>query len=279
MRNNNPQQVEVIIVDDPWAAYGKPLPGEGPPPARSARSIYEVQRSRWPVWSAAALFTTLVHSLLIGSLLLGTPARKYQRPMNDGGDASAQDATAGEFVSTLIFIDDHAVSSSQEQDDSAYRIKRPASKQKTSRQQDIAIISDAPQVEIAGSENGTSTDSTSMEAVGDTNGRAMLFGRYMGQIKARIERAWNYPVNSSLTSFSCTVQIKQSRQGEVIEVTMTHCDTDAAWQLSLANAIQAASPLSAPPDETVFTELVTLNFDASNLPAIHSAIAHQSMLN
>ena len=91
----------------------------------------------------------------------------------------------------------------------------------------------------------------------------------MGQIKARIERAWDYPANSSLKSFQCTVQIKQNRKGEVQEVTMTQCINDPAWQLSLAKAIQAASPLSAPPNEKVFTEVITLTFDA-NAPATHA---------
>jgi hypothetical protein len=128
----------------------------------------------------------------------------------------------------------------------------------------LAVLSSVPQLEISGLETGTDADSPDTEAVGDAKGRAMLFGRYMGQIKARIERAWVYPADNVSTNFECTVQIKQSKRGDVLEVAMTRCANSAVWQLSLAKAIQAASPLPAPPDDAVFSELVTLKFSTFN---------------
>jgi hypothetical protein len=91
----------------------------------------------------------------------------------------------------------------------------------------------------------------------------MLFGRYMGQISARIQRAWirpRTPVEDG--SFSCRVQISQDRSGVVQEVALQECNGDLHWQASLIQAIQTASPLPAPPDATVFSNLLTLELSS-----------------
>ncbi len=101
------------------------------------------------------------------------------------------------------------------------------------------------------------------EAAGDAAGHAMLFGRYMGQVIARIERAWVRPRSPLADSpFRCRVQITQGKQGDVREVMIVECNGDGRWQASLAAAIQTASPLPAPPDPSVFADKLILSFDS-----------------
>ena len=104
------------------------------------------------------------------------------------------------------------------------------------------------------------TDSASpAEDPGDSE----LFGRYMGQVSARIERAWlrpRTPVGDLL--FSCRVRIEQDAHGAIQEITLVRCNGSTRWQLSLVQAIQSASPLPAPPDPTLFKRTFSLSFQA-----------------
>jgi len=56
-------------------------------------------------------------------------------------------------------------------------------------------------------------------------------------------------------------------RGEVQEVTLQRCNDDPTWQVSLVQAIQRASPLSAPPNEDVFSDVITLSFAANSIAA------------
>ena len=105
------------------------------------------------------------------------------------------------------------------------------------------------------------------DAEGNDAQRAQLMGMYMGQITARIDRAWSRPRTAIGTPgtarFNCQVQITQGERGDVTEVTLRSCNGDTRWQLSLVAAIQSASPLPAPPDPSVFEGQLALSFDAS----------------
>lgn len=93
------------------------------------------------------------------------------------------------------------------------------------------------------------------------SGFAVLYGRYLGQIQARIERAWLRPrtaIGSDL--FRCQVRIEQKRNGTVGDITLQSCNGTLAWQESLVRAIDNASPLSAPPNPAVYTPHVELVF-------------------
>jgi len=259
MTSHDLPEVEVINKDDVWSAFGNPLPDPDSSELAESKESSNKAELRWPIWSVGAFFTVTLHTLLLCALTLGSPARKYQKPMTERASTSAMDATQGEFVSQLILINDHAISTEDQADPSYVSVE---SKQVT-RQQPFVEVAAASQPEVAGSESGTDSLSPNREATGDGNGRAMLFGRYMGQIKARIERAWVYPSSTSLHSFQCRVQIRQTRNGDVQEVMLLRCNADPAWQISLVKAIQAASPLSAPPDDTVFSQVITLSFDAT----------------
>lgn len=108
---------------------------------------------------------------------------------------------------------------------------------------------------------------------GDAAERALLFGRYTGQIDARIERIWEKPQspihdtadtgasqNSDL--FSCQVQIRQDARGNVLEVLLLRCDASEAWRESLVVAINQASPLPDPPIPAVFASAINMTFTA-----------------
>ena len=114
----------------------------------------------------------------------------------------------------------------------------------------------AARVEIDDNADSATQES---EAPGDASGRAFMFGRYMGQITARISRAWSRPRTPvGGEEFACRIQINQDHTGLVKEVTLKQCNGDARWQLSLVHAIESASPLPAPPDPTVFAASLTL---------------------
>lgn len=113
-------------------------------------------------------------------------------------------------------------------------------------------------------------------AAGDPARQSMLFGRYVGQIDARVQRAWRRPrsrVNvmhvintddnaTAHHAFRCQAQISQDSKGNVTEIELTRCNGSPEWQLSLIRAIHSASPLPAPPDPTVFTNVLAIAFEA-----------------
>jgi hypothetical protein len=105
-------------------------------------------------------------------------------------------------------------------------------------------------------------DSGSARDDGQT-GLGAQYGRYLGQIHARIDRAWLRPRTAiGAPIFQCQVQVDQDGVGRVQEVTLLQCEGAASWQLSLVHAIEAASPLPAPSDAAVFVHHVVLEFRA-----------------
>ena len=102
---------------------------------------------------------------------------------------------------------------------------------------------------------------TGANAIGGGPGLAALYGRYLGQVRARIERAWLRPrtvIGSDL--FRCRVRIDQDPSGRVGEVILQRCNGTPEWQQSLVRAIADASPLSAPPNPAIFTPHIDLEF-------------------
>lgn len=253
--------VEVITADDFWTQFGSPSPD---PHRLSSPSNTEFRCRRWGARAAATLLTLAIHAALVGTAFLGSAGRPPLKPLNEGASASSQSDNATEFVSVMLLLSDHSITPpDQLPDDSAYATHNVAD----SLAKDAVLLTSINKPkppEISGSDGGTDESAPTAEAMGDEAGRAMLFGRYMGQIKARIERAWEYPTEAGASwKFECKVQIKQNTRGEVLEVTLQRCGDDPAWQISLVHAIQSASPLSAPPSDTVFTDLMTLSFSAN----------------
>ena len=97
--------------------------------------------------------------------------------------------------------------------------------------------------------------------VADAGRLSKMYGRYVGQVTARIDRAWLRPRTAiGATDFSCQVRITQDGAGNVLELMLEQCKGNTRWQLSLVQAIQSASPLPAPPDPDVFSRTLHLAF-------------------
>jgi colicin import membrane protein len=88
---------------------------------------------------------------------------------------------------------------------------------------------------------------------------AGLLARYVSEIQARIERAWNRPP-SARAGLKCTVFVSQVPGGTVTNVRLGECNGDAAVQQSVTLAVFRASPLPAPPDPSLFERNLRLVF-------------------
>lgn len=95
------------------------------------------------------------------------------------------------------------------------------------------------------------------------SGLGTMYGRYLGQIHARIDRAWLRPRTAvGAPIFQCQVQLDQDGLGRIQGVTLLQCNGSASWRLSLVHTIEAASPLPAPPTRAVFAPHVLMAFRA-----------------
>lgn len=257
MSKHQPISVEILDEAGMWRLLS--------PPERLRRTMLQLPRPRHVGVSVmAAVLAVSLHLMLFG-VIFGTAGRPVHKPMPDadGAAASALHSQSGEWMTVLMLINEHGISAPDDGDmQLADLIPPPSPVSKETLKLTGSLQSSAPpSVPVAGSESGTDEQSPTAEATGNGAGRALMFGRYMNQVKARIERAWTYPVAGQAGRFQCRAQIRQDKAGQVKEVTLQRCDADAAWQMSLVQAIQQAAPLSAPPDESVFSEMITLNFD------------------
>jgi TonB C terminal len=126
----------------------------------------------------------------------------------------------------------------------------------------ITAASELATVGLDAALDQASDPALSEDSEGDAASSA-LFGRYVGQIDARIQRAWRRPRDPvEQEIFSCRARIEQNASGAIKEVTLERCNGNSRWQLSLLHAIQQASPLPAPPDPGVFKSVLHLDFRA-----------------
>jgi hypothetical protein len=226
--------------------------------------------------------TLSLHGLAFQSLILGSGNHKPRQPDIQGVSAMrAGFATTPAEELVLVMIADAA----KEDVGLADPITSLAPQ---SQKPSIAILSPDVLVTVdVDSEDRASDDSAPVApTAGDPAVRALMFGRYTGQISARIERAWNRPgspvndpklsamrdANNASTAanetFRCRVQIRQDNRGNVQEVLLLKCNGTEVWRHSLVVAINQSSPLPAPPVPTVFTRSVTMTFESrAYLPA------------
>lgn len=116
------------------------------------------------------------------------------------------------------------------------------------------VLSALPASGVSAAKDTQSADSSSL---------GLMYGRYVGQIHARIDRAWQRPRTSIGASiFQCQVQVDQDSVGRVDQITLLQCNGNTRWRLSLVHAIEAASPLPAPPNPAVFARHIILEFRA-----------------
>jgi hypothetical protein len=135
-------------------------------------------------------------------------------------------------------------------------------------------ISPPSRVAIAEERAGDNQGESAASDTGNTSNGARLLGIYSGQIHDRIERGWRRPRtpvdeltersvrDQSEDLFICQVRIVQDATGNIQEVLLTSCNGSAAWKQSLVAAVKQSSPLPAPPDPSVFSRTVVLQFTA-----------------
>ena len=213
----------------------------------------------------------LLHAILFQSVLLGAQAAKVRRPVVQGAGAARVLSRAAPSE-TLILLN---LSTPVKRD--AQLMEDLASEGSLSPNFPVTLISpdSLPHFDIRADLATDDKKADAPIASGDPLERAALFGRYTGQIDARIDRAWRRPrtpVDATSTVkqprlldhlFKCQVRILQDRQGIVHEVQLLECNGTATWRQSLVTAILAASPLPAPPKPTVFSDALTLTFVAN----------------
>lgn len=65
--------------------------------------------------------------------------------------------------------------------------------------------------------------------------------RYVGEVTARIQRAWAVPVTAH--DLHCRVHLQLDSAGEVRSITLQACDVEPSLQASIRDAIHHAAPL------------------------------------
>ena len=83
---------------------------------------------------------------------------------------------------------------------------------------------------------------------------------YVNAIKRRIQQAW-IPPASAIQGLRCVVQVRQVPGGQVIGVTITSCNGDAAVQRSIEAAVYRASPLPEPDNPALFDRNLNIIFE------------------
>jgi len=205
-----------------------------------------------------ALGTALLHVLLVLPLFLDLSLAPHRAHDRSGPGATAL-ASTEEPLMTVVFINEVSPAvehlATLEPRDLASRGVEP---------HDLPVVVLSPDPTPAAQNDATSEDAPDAslpEAGGDRAQHARLYGRYLGQLQARIERAWMRPRSAiGAPQFSCRARIAQNRTGDVVDVRLDHCNGSPRWQASLESAIRTASPLPAPPDPSVYADRLWLTF-------------------
>jgi hypothetical protein len=229
-------------------------------PHASWRSLRAPLRQRKPRWVAISAFigaSVALHVLMLSALVRGDIGRSRIVHSREGMGANAT-GSPDEAITTMFFVEDSSAAEKSDLEELASAGKVLESLRVTIVSPDSSI--DAALQDASKDDHSTSDDGTSL---GEREARAALFGRYVGQIEARIDRAWMRPRTAiGADLFECRVRVQQNAQRMVTEVTLQDCNGDMYWQLSLVSAIQSASPLSAPPDPSVFASTLDLHFSS-----------------
>lgn len=220
------------------------------------RSPQVLARGGW-VSASAWVIVAALHSLFIAPLVVGSAGHRRPPPPDQAGAGANALHSRASVAEAMTLVDLSSLSNSEEsplEDLASLGIEVPLTKLLIAGPDPFP----PPVLDVTMEEDAAS------EAAGDTQGHAQMFGRYRGQISARIERAWRRPRHALTTPrFACQAKIEQDADGRVLSVELRRCDGDAAWQRSLVIAIEHASPLPSPPIPSVFASTLILDFSAS----------------
>jgi hypothetical protein len=156
-----------------------------PSPSEAATDAVDRRRPLSP-GVLGLIGTLLLHAIVLQSVLLGTRAHKV-RPPDAQGPGATLIKSATEPAEALILIELQSVDMKDQalHEDLASAGAAPKNLVVT------LLSSDAlPHVDIPPDSVDDTADTMAKVDSGDAAGRALLFGRYSGQIQARIERAW-----------------------------------------------------------------------------------------
>jgi hypothetical protein len=214
--------------------------------------------SRRVLVSGAGVLGALgIHALFILPFVLNLslPAKP---PDRSGAGASASPSVA-EPEMTVVFMNEPLPSIGSPPP----KPEVPGSRGLASPDLALVVLSPDPspgaQADVSTTDHPESPDSSSLTS--DPARQALLYGRYLGQVQARIERAWIRPRSEiGAPRFSCRARIKQNVHGDVIDVRLDHCNGTERWRGSLLSGIRTASPLPAPPDASVYADVLWLTF-------------------
>jgi hypothetical protein len=198
--------------------------------------------------------TLLLHALIVLPLFLVLSVPP-SRPASQSGAGASALPSAHQPVMTVVFINESS---------SAERVPPPAVDlaSRGHAPLDLRVVVLGPDASPAAEDSQEAQDrSTPAIAVSDQAQHALLYGRYVGQVQARIERAWMRPrTEIGAPAFSCSARITQDRRGNVVSTEINDCNGTESWQQSLLSAIRSASPLPAPPDPSVYADTLLLHF-------------------
>lgn len=204
---------------------------------------------------AGALTSLALHVLLMTPVLIGLGTNAPRRPIDSSElENSTQDGPSSSMTVTFIDESDPGIGGGETS-------QRLAANPPLNS---VSLPIPAPNVNLPADDDEDPTHDSLNGSSQSDPGSKLLFGRYIGQITARIERAWmrpRAPIENPF--FACRVRITQDRNGVVQEIELVQCNGNAQWQTSLVQAIQTASPLPAPPDADVFTGRVTLDLQSA----------------
>jgi hypothetical protein len=233
-------------------------------PALATRGLRPPRSGSRPQRLAASVVgiagTLLLHTLLVVPLFLDLSLAPHQLPNQSGAGASAL-ASTEEPLMTVVFINEATPVVKRL---TPLEPKDLASRGKESPDLPVVVLSPDPTPAVESDpQSEDAPDRSPAEAKGDQAEHALLYGRYLGQVQARIERAWMRPRSEiGAPQFSCRARISQDRRGDVVDVALDHCNGTPLWQQSLVSAIRTASPLPAPPDPSVYADRLWLNFQS-----------------
>jgi hypothetical protein len=220
-------------------------------------------------WVSCGAWVAVValHSLFIAPLVLGGSAHRRPTPPDQLGAGASALRSRASIAEAMTLVDLSHLTTSQEpplEDLASLGIERPLA----------GLLIAGPDPFPPPVLDTSLAESETTEAAGDTQGHAEMFGRYRGQISARIQRAWRRPRHPvGAPRFACQAKIEQDQDGRVLSVELRRCNGDARWQRSLVTAIEHASPLPSPPIPSVFASTLMLDFSAS---PFESGVADES---
>ena len=240
-----------------------------------AQRSYRIPNARNLSPVAGMVGTIFLHTLVVSSVIFGAGTHRLHRkdPEGAGAQRGASPIMPAEAL-VLITLADHA---KPDADPLGGRASLGF------RVDEIRVPVTAPPLPSISFDAADDSPADAPEVTvdaGDPAERALMYGRYTGQISARIERAWMRP-RSSVTppassvgsdgakttsdddqTFRCEVQIRQDAHGNVQEVLLLACNGTEKWRHSLVVAINQSSPLPAPPIPAVFVRALTMTFEA-----------------